>query len=71
MKKFPYKLVISIGIGIAVILGIYNLYILVNPKIRTQIATTGTIEEYISAEGTPLKTASTPPYLIKKEDSEK
>ena len=29
------------------------------------------IEEYISAEGTPLKTASTPPYLIKKEDSEK
>ena len=51
MKKFPYKLVISIGIGIAVILGIYNLYILVNPKIRTQIATTGTIEEYISADG--------------------
>lgn len=29
------------------------------------------IEEYISAEGTPLKTAATPPYLIKKEDSEK
>ncbi len=23
------------------------------------------IEEYISAEGTPLKTAATPPYLIK------
>ena len=29
------------------------------------------IEEYISAEGTPLETASTPPYLIKKEDTEK
>ena len=29
------------------------------------------IEEYISSEGTPLETASTPPYLIKKEDIEK
>lgn len=26
------------------------------------------IEEYISAEGTPLETASTPPYLIKNKD---
>lgn len=26
------------------------------------------IEEYISAEGTPLETASTPPYLIKDKD---
>lgn len=25
------------------------------------------IEEYISAEGTPLKTAATPPYLIKED----
>ena len=26
------------------------------------------IEEYIATEGTPLQTAATPPYLIKKED---
>lgn len=26
------------------------------------------IEEYISAEGTPLQTASTPPYLIKEKN---
>ena len=29
------------------------------------------IEEYIATEGTPLQTATTPPYLIKKEDEKK
>ncbi len=28
------------------------------------------IEEYISSEGTPLETATTPPYLIKEETEE-
>ena len=49
--KFPYKTVIAAGLAIAVLLGVYNIYVYFFTSIKTQVALYGSIETGVSARG--------------------
>lgn len=49
--KFPYKTVIAAGVIIAVILGVYNIYVYFFTGVKTQVVLYGSIETGVSAKG--------------------
>ncbi len=54
MKRL-YKPLLIFGIVLAGIIIVYNVYILFNPRIKTQIVVKGTIEETISSEAVVIR----------------
>ena len=54
MKRL-YKALLILAIFAAVVIVLYNVYMLFNPSVKTQIAVKGTIEEVVSSEGVVIR----------------